>query len=83
MEITTYNEVFTIKGNIVQKRVRLGRYPRKGGLKGNIIMKQRNDEKQACIHLGMYKNSGSNYSLLDHFHNEPVPKKSKWICTWC
>lgn len=52
-------------------------------LKENIIVKQRNDEKQAWAHLGMDKNSRSNYLLLDHFHNEPVSKKSKYICTWC
>ena len=37
-------------------------------------MKQRN-EKQVWDHLRLDKNSRSNYSLLDHFHNEPVKKK--------
>lgn len=40
-------------------------------------MKQRNDEKQALAHFGVDKNSRSNYSLLDYFHNEPVLKKVK------
>lgn len=44
------------------------------GLKENIIMKQRN-EKQAWAHSRLDKNSRSNYSLLDHFHNEPVLRK--------
>ena len=44
------------------------------GLKENIIMKQRNEE-QAWTHSRLDKNSRSNYSLLDHFHNEPVLRK--------
>lgn len=45
-------------------------------LQENIIMKQRN-EKQVWDHLRLDKNSRSNYSLLDHFHNEPVKKKNR------
>lgn len=59
----------------VQKSL-FGRRPQ-NGLKENIIMKQGNDEKQASAHFGVDKNSRSNYSLLDHFHNEPVLKKSQ------
>lgn len=44
------------------------------GLKENINVEQRNDEKQAWAHLGMGKNSRSNYPLLDHFRNERLPK---------
>lgn len=45
------------------------------GLKRNIIIKQRNDEKRAWAHLGMELHSRSSYSLLDHFHNESIPKR--------
>lgn len=67
-----YNEVFAIKGNSAKESMFRGR-PQKG-LKENIIMKQRN-EKQAWAHSRLDKNSRSNYSLLDHFHNEPVLRK--------
>lgn len=45
------------------------------GLEKNIIIKQINDEKWAWAHLGMNLNSRSNFSLLEHFPNEPIPKK--------
>ena len=72
IEIATYNEVYTIKGNSTKESM-FRRIPQ-NGLKENIIIKQRKG-KQAWAHLTLDKNSRSNYSLLDHFHNEPVPKK--------
>lgn len=70
IEIATYNEVFTIRGNSTKSMFR--RMPQ-NGLKKNIIIKQRKG-KQAWAHLTLDKNPRSNYSLLDHFHNEPVQK---------
>jgi len=72
IEIATYNEVFTVKGNSTKESM-FKRIPQ-NGLKENIIIKQRKG-KQAWAHLTLDKNSRSNYSLLDHFHNESIPKK--------
>ena len=52
-------------------------------LEEDIIIKQRNEEKQAWAYLRMNTNSTSNYLLLDHFHNKHITKKSKWIFTCC
>lgn len=81
MKITTYNEVFTIKGNSTKGSM-FRRRPQ-NRLKENIITKQRNDEKQAWFIWGWIKNSRSNCSLLEHFYNETVPKKVKVVCTCC